>query len=215
MIIDPAGEQCPHAVPRYARVDVIGGILLMMIALLVWFGAIELEFGTITDIRSGTLPTILSIALAIVGLGVVLQGLFQPSENSERLELAIRPTALIILSIGVFGLFIRGGIFGPVTAPQLGLLVVGPLTVFISGCAADRLRLGSLVVLAFGLTSALLLIFVDVLAVNIPVYPKAIADSLNASVGEYFALRASYIVYAMIALGLYLILYMSAERTRG
>ncbi len=187
----------------------------MTIALLVWFGAIELEFGTITDIRSGTLPTILSIALAIVGLGVVLQGLFQPPGSSERLELTIRPTALIILSIGVFGLFIRGGNFGLLSTPQLGLLVVGPLTVFIAGCAADRLRVRSLVVLAFGLTSALLLIFVDVLAVNIPVYPKAIADVLNTSLGEYFALRAGYVVYAMIALGLYLILYMSAERKRG
>jgi len=215
LIIEPAGEQRPRPVPRFARVDVIGGLLLMTIALLVWFGAIELEFGTITDIRSGTLPTILSIALAIVGLGVVLQGLFQPPGSSERLELTIRPTALIILSIGVFGLFIRGGNFGLLSTPQLGLLVVGPLTVFIAGCAADRVRVRSLVVLAFGLTSALLLIFVDVLAVNIPVYPKAIADVLNTSLGEYFALRAGYVVYAMIALGLYLILYMSAERKRG
>lgn len=215
MIVEPAGEDRPDAVPRYARVDVIGGILLMTIALLVWVGAIELEFGSITDIQSGTLPTILAIALAIVGLGVVLQGLLQPPESSEGLELAIRPTALIILSIGVFGLFIRGGNFGLVSTPQLGLLVVGPLTVFISGCAADKLRVQSLVVLAFGLTSALLLIFVDVLAVNIPVYPKAIADFLNTSMGEYFALRAGYVVYAMIAVGLYITLYMSAERKRG
>ncbi|MCJ9669456.1 MULTISPECIES: tripartite tricarboxylate transporter TctB family protein [unclassified Neorhizobium] len=215
MIIDPSEQQLSHAVPRYARVDVIGGVLLMMFAFLIWYGAIELEFGTIADIKSGALPKILSVALVLAGIGVFLEGLFQSPESSERLEIAVRPAALIIFSIGVFGFFIRGGKFGLVSTPQFGLLVVGPLTIFIAGCAADRLRLKSLLILAFGLTSALLLIFVDVLSVNIPVYPKAVGDLLNSHLGEYLALRAGYIAYAIAALGLYVILYMLPERNRG
>jgi hypothetical protein len=205
--INPTDQQCIHVVPRYARIDVIGGVLLVMIAFLIWYGAIELEFGSIADIKSGALPKIMSVALLIAGLGIFLEGMFQPPENSERFEIAVRPAALIILSIVVFGFFIRGGKFGLVSMPQLGLLAVGPLTVFIAGCAAQTVRLRSLLVLAFGLTSALLLIFVDILSVNIPVYPKALGALLNFHLGEYFALRAGYIAYAIAALGLYVIFY--------
>src|SRR4051812_22581704 len=105
VIIEPADQQRPNRMPRYARVDVIGGVLLVMIALLIWYGAIELEVGTIADIKAGALPTILSIALGIAGLGILVEGLLRPPEQSERLEVAIRPAAFIILSITVFGLF--------------------------------------------------------------------------------------------------------------
>jgi hypothetical protein len=215
VIINPVDQQQPLFVPRYARIDVIGGVLLMMIALLIWYEAIELEFGTIADIKSGALPKILSVGLAIAGVGVFLGGLFQPMESTEPLVIAVRPAALVVLSIVVFGLFIRGGKFGLVSTPQLGLLLVGPLTVFIAGCAANTLRLKSLLILAIGLTSALLMIFVDVLSVNIPVYPKAIGELLNSYLGEYLALRAGYVAYAIAALGLYVILYALPERNRG
>ncbi len=114
----------------------------------------------------------------------------------------------------MFGLFIRGGNFGFVTMPQLGLVVVGPLTVFIAGCATPDLHVKSLLVLAFGLTAAMLVVFVDVLGVTIPVLPKIIQDPFTLSFGIDTVVRAAYAACGAVAAALYVVFFTFAEKPR-
>ena len=203
------------AVPRHVRIDVVGGAFMIFISGMIWYGAIGLDVGQLTRIGSGAIPKLLAILLLISGCGVLLKGLLQNDSDAERLELALRPPAIIVMAMLTFGLFIRGGNFGIVSTPQLGLIVVGPLTVFIAGCATPNLRPGELLVTAFGLTAALLLIFSDLLGVGVPVFPKVFEEAIASAVGSDTATRLAYGAYGVVATALYLRLFGWGDRQHG
>lgn len=205
----------PARVPRYARIDVIGGMAMVLVAGLVWFGAIGLDTGSLANFGAGAMPRALSILLLVAGLALLLRGATQPAGEAEPLELALRPTAIVALSIALFGLFVRGGHFGPVSTPQLGLAVVGPLTVLVAGCASPEPRLGDLLVLAFGLSAATLLLFADLLGVTIPVFPDFIRKAILPAFGADAALRVLYCAYGMLAAILYVCLFRLREKRHG
>lgn len=204
----------PTVVPRFARVDVIGGALMIFLAALIWFGATALDGGTLVRIGSGALPRALAVILLVAGSVVLVQGLLQGNEQAERVYVAVRPAAIVLAAIAVFGLFIRGGDFGLISTPQLGLMIVGPLTVFIAGSATPEMDLKSLIVLSFVLTAAMLLIFMDLLSVTIPVFPKFIQDPLTFSLGIDLLVRIAYVAYAAIAAALYVAFYGLPEMRR-
>ncbi|KRA43274.1 tripartite tricarboxylate transporter TctB family protein [Devosia sp. Root635] len=192
-------------VPPYARLEVIGGTTIIGIAALVWFGAINLAVGTLPNFGPGALPRVLAILLALAGAGVFIQGLVRREAAFERFEFALRPTLVIMLAVVLFGLFIRGGDFGLLSTPQLGLCVVGPLTVFIAGCAAPQVNLKELLVLAFGLTALMLVVFPDLLRLGIPPFPAILQNAIPPALGRETALRIAYAGYGAIALVLYLV----------
>ncbi|MET3581479.1 hypothetical protein ABID19_004530 [Mesorhizobium robiniae] len=203
------------AVPRHARVDVIGGAIVIFIAGLIWYGAIELNVGQLTRLESGAMPKALSILLFAAGCGVMAKGLMQRDDEAERLQLALGPASIVVIAMLIFGLFIRGGDFGIVSTPQLGLTVVGPLTVFIAGCATPNVRPGELLVTAFGLTAALLLIFADLLGVGVPVFPKFLQNAIPSSLGPDTATRLAYGIYGVLAAVLYAAVFGLGGDRRG
>jgi hypothetical protein len=205
----------PRQVPRYARIDVIGGALIVFLAVLIWFGAITLDAGSLVRIGTGALPKGLAVVLFVAGLAILLQGLLQSDDRAERFSVAVRPAAIVIAAIVLFGLFIRGGNFGWISTPQLGLMIVGPLTVFVAGCATPDLNVKSLLVLSFGLTAAMLVVFTDLLSVTIPLLPKFIQDPLTFSLGIDTVVRVAYTVYAVLAAVLYVAFFGLPEMRRG
>ena len=201
------------AVPRHVRIDVIGGAIVMLIAGLIWYGAIGLNVGHLTRIESGAMPKALALLLFAAGCGVMAKGLMQRDCEAERLELVLSPAAIIVTAMLIFGLFIRGGDFGVISTPQLGLTFVGPLTVFVAGCATPNVRLGELLVTAFGLTAALLLIFADMLGVGVPVFPEFIEAAIPSSFGPDAATRLAYGIYGVLAAALYVVIFgLGGER---
>lgn len=215
MTYEPIRPRRSGNVPHYARIDVIGGAAIVFIAGLIWFGAIGLDVGTVSAFGSGAIPKVLSVALLAAGGTVLLQGLTQQDADAERFEMAIRPTAVVVIAIVLFALFIRGGRFGIVTTPQLGLMVVGPLTVFISGCATPQPDMKSLLVLSIGLTAAMLVVFVDLLNVSIPIFPKFIQDPIVLSFGADAALRFAYCAYGVLTAILYFAFFGRSEKRLG
>lgn len=205
----------PAAVPRYARIDVIGGALIVFLAVLVWFGATELDAGTLVRIGSGALPRGLAVLLFVAGAVILVRGLMQDNDEALRFYVAVKPAVIVLGAIVLFGLFIRGGDFGPISTPQLGLMIVGPLTVFIAGSATPEMHLKSLIVLSFGLTAAMLLIFMDMLGVTIPVFPKFIQEPLTFSLGIDAVVRIAYGAYAVLAAILYVAFFGLPEMRRG
>lgn len=205
----------PTVVPRFARVDVIGGALMIFIAALIWFGALALDGGTLVRIGSGALPRGLAVLLFVAGAVILVRGLMQGNDEALRFYVAVKPAAIVLAAIVLFGLFIRGGEFGLFSTPQLGLMIVGPLTVFIAGSATPEMELKSLIVLSFGLTAAMLLIFMDLLSVTIPVFPKFIQDPLTFAIGIDALVRIAYVAYAAIAAMLYVFFFGLPEMRRG
>jgi hypothetical protein len=200
---DAAIDQGRNRVPLYARIEVIGGATMIALAGLIWFGSINLTLGTLPNFGPGALPRMLAILLGLAGLGMVARGVVQPEADSERFALAIRPTLIILLAIALFGIFIRGGDFGLLSTPQLGLCIVGPLTVFISGCAAPHVNARKLLVLAFGLTAMILLVFPDLLRLSIPPFPAGVHNAIAATLGPQTGLRVACTSYALIAAALH------------
>ncbi|MFD2649445.1 tripartite tricarboxylate transporter TctB family protein [Devosia albogilva] len=196
-------------VPPYARVEVIGGAVMIAIAALIWFGAISLAVGTLPSFGPGALPRVLALLLALGGAGVLVRGLTAPEAALERFDIVLQPTLIVAVAIVIFALFIRGGDFGLLTTPQLGLCVVGPVTVFIAGCAAPQVNLRELLILAFGLTALMLLVFPDLLRLSIPPFPVGVQQALQP-LGRDTAVRIAYGLYGAIAAGLLLLF-----RTRG
>src|SRR6188474_1990836 len=105
MTSDPMERLRLRVVPRYARIDVIGGAMIIFLAGLIWYGAIELNVGTLADFASGALPKALALVLLAAGGVLLLQGLTQRHEDADRFEIAVRPMAIVVISIGLFGLF--------------------------------------------------------------------------------------------------------------
>jgi hypothetical protein len=188
---------------------------MVFVASLVSFGAIGLDIGSITNFGSGAMPYALSIVLFVAGIALLLRGLTQRTDEAEPFEFALRPTATVAISIVLFGLFVRGGQFGPLSTPQLGLAVVGPFTVFIAGCASPETRTKELLVLAFGLTAAMLAIFADLLGVTIPIFPRFIQDAIPPAFGADAALRALYSAYGALAAILYVVFFGTSGKRRG
>jgi len=210
---DTQHAQGGQPIPRHARTDVIAGLFVVGIAVLIWFGAIDLNVGEFPRFEAGAMPKALAVLLLAGGIGVLANGLMQDDDNAERVILTLRPMALVVLSMLIFGLFIRGGTFGFVTTPKLGLTVVGPITVLVAGCATPQLRVGELLVIALGLTAVLLIVFVDLLGVGVPVFPAAVEDILPASLQGDAATRLACGLYGAIAAGLYVLIFRRADRT--
>lgn len=200
---DAADNQGPDPVPPYARIEVIGGLTMIALATLIWFGSINLALGVLPNFGPGALPRVLSIMLGLAGSAITVQGFIRREAAFERFDIALRPTLIVLVAIGVFGLFIRGGDFGILATPQLGLCIVGPLTIFISGCAAPQVNARELLVLAFGLTALVLLVFPDLLRLSIPPFPAGMHNAIAASLGTQTGLRIACAAYALIAVVLY------------
>src|SRR5690606_23666657 len=139
------------------------------------------------------------------GAAIFVQGLLRPDMASERFEIALRPVIVVVLAIVLFALFIRGGNFGFVSTPQLGLCIVGPVTVFLAGSTAPQANARELLVLSFGLTAGMLLVFPDLLRLGIPPFPRVLQDAIPPALGRETVLRITYLGYAIIAAVLYFV----------
>ena len=88
---------------------------------------------------------------------------------------SLRGRLFVILAILAFAVAIRPFALGPVALPGLGLLVAGPLAIFISGYATNEARPRELLILSLGLTALCMELFGDMLNLPIPLFPQSLA----------------------------------------
>ncbi len=84
---------------------------------------------------------------------------------------SMRGVLIVLLAIVAFALTIRPMNLGLFTTPGLGLVISGPLCIFIAGFASPEARASELAVLALALTAFCMVLFGDLLALAIPVFP--------------------------------------------
>lgn len=137
--------------------DVVAGLFLLAVAgVALWFSA-GLSPGTLRAMGPGMLPRAIAVLIAIAGVAMIVGALLVPGSRLEAWSL--RGPVFVLGAIVVFAMTIR----------TLGLVVAGPLAVFIGAFASPDARLKETAIFAVLLTAVCIFLFKYLLRLPIPV----------------------------------------------
>lgn len=180
----------------------VSGLVLIALALFALWLVSDLSQGTLRAMGPAMLPRWLAIGVGLCGVLLVISALTKDGELLETYSL--RGPVVVVIAILCFGLTIRGFAIGAIKIPQLGLMIAGPLAIFISGFATPEARYRDLVILALALTAFCMGLFGDMLNLPIPMYPQAFADLYPAGWSSDARLRATAGIMAAVAFAIFL-----------
>ena len=141
------------------RQDFLGGIAVVAVAVLAYWLGSDLAVGTLGGMGPGMLPKALSVLLGALGL-LLLGSSFW--EAGERLTASsLRGPIFVFAGLVAFGLTVR----------PLGLVVAGPLAMFISAFASDEYKWIETIVSAILTTLFCIVLFKLALGLPIPLAP--------------------------------------------
>jgi hypothetical protein len=182
--------------------SLISGLILVALAAFALWLTRDLPQGTLRAMGPAMLPRWLAIAVGLCGLALVALGFLR--EGSALEAYTLRGPAVVVVAIVAFGIAIRGFDLGLFTIPTLGLMIAGPLGIFISGFATPEVRPRELLIMALALTAACMMLFGDLLNLPIPMYPQSFSDLYPAGWSSDDRLRATSAVLFAGALGIWL-----------
>lgn len=146
--------------------DFFSGLMFIVVGMLFGVGAVHVAMGTSAQPGTGYFPLMLSVLMAVLGAVLLFKSLTIETEGGERVgRIAWRPVLVIVASISVFG----------ATIDRLGLLLAVPLLIVLSSFAGDEFRWPGVLVSAALLTLLSWFIFVYLLKLTIPVWPRSLA----------------------------------------
>ncbi len=176
---DAPGLQHNRAVLRlHSQQLLIGGVALIVIALVALWMVSGLHAGTLRAIGPAMLPRWLAAGLGLCGVAIVISGFF-PSGEAMPSGVPVRGPLVVLAAIFLFALTIR----------PLGLAFAGPATLILGGYATHEARFRELLGLACFLTAFCILLFGDMLNLPIPVFPIPLIENLPAGWSLKFAMR--------------------------
>lgn len=155
--------------PVKSPIDLGGGLFLIALAALGFFGTLGLSFGTLNNIGPGLMPRSVSVLIAALGLILVISAFISRGAGLERWH--VRGPLFVLGSAVVFALAIR----------PLGLIVAGPLAVVLSAFADRDTRPVEIALFAIALTLLCGLLFKDMLSLPIPFDPIGIVPEWLAN----------------------------------
>lgn len=191
----------PRGLVRGPQSLVSGLVLIALAVFAVWLVS-DLSQGTLRAMGPAMLPRWLAIGVGLCGVLLVAIAFMKDGEALESYTL--RGPTVVVIAILCFGLTIRGFSLGTVQIPQLGLMVAGPLAIFLSGFATPEARLRDLLILALALTAFCMGLFGDLLNLPIPMYPQAFADLYPSGWSSDARLRTTAALMALVALAIFL-----------
>ena len=140
--------------------DLLFGLFLVAVAAGTLVATRNLAVGHAADMGPGYMPRV--VALALVGFGLFFSGRGLMRTRLGIAPVQLRPLLAILASVGVFAL----------TAERLGLAIASVLAVILASFATREGRLVETVAFAVVLSGAAVLLFVKVLGLPIPVWPR-------------------------------------------
>lgn len=212
----------PAMLPRWLAIGVgMCGAALTVIAFLVDGERLQRSDyrGMLALIGIVVVAAALSAALGVsfVGIGLVLLYgviavlLVMAIQGNPWLDASgLRGPFFVIAGVFAFAVTIRPFALGSFTTPGLGLIVAGPLAIFIGGQATGEVRQRDLLILALALTPFCMVLFGDLLNLPIPIFHQSVAGLFPAGWSQKGVLRVTAALFAAAALLVYL-----ADRARA
>jgi hypothetical protein len=139
--------------------NLLGGILLIVIAAIAAMQGSALSVGTLRHIGPGMIPLTLAALIGFIGVILVIMWFRNDRVGTGRWPL--RGPVFILGAAVLFGLAVR----------PLGLTVAGPLLVVVAALASHETRWKEIVVFAIAMTVFCVLLFRYALSLPIPVAP--------------------------------------------
>ena len=140
--------------------DLLFGLFLVAVAAGTLVATRKLAIGHAADMGPGYMPRVVALALMGFGLFFSGRGLWRMRVGIARVQL--RPLLAILASVGVFAL----------TAERLGLAIASVVAVILASFATREGRLIETLAFAVVLSGAAVLLFVKLLGLPIPIWPR-------------------------------------------
>ncbi|MDE5451566.1 tripartite tricarboxylate transporter TctB family protein [Bradyrhizobium sp. CSA112] len=140
--------------------DLLFGLFLVAVAAGTLVATRNLVIGHAADMGPGYMPRVVALALMGFGLFFSGRGLWRMRVGIAPVQL--RPLLAILASVGVFAL----------TAERLGLAIASVVAVILASFATREGRLVETVAFAVVLSGAAALLFVKLLGLPIPIWPR-------------------------------------------
>jgi hypothetical protein len=183
--------------------NLLSGLVLIALCLFALWLTRDLPQGTLRSMGPAMLPRWLAIAVGLCGLALVAAAFLR--EGSALECYTLRGPLVVLVAVLAFGIAIRGFDLGFVNVPMLGLMVAGPLAIFLSGFASPEARFRELLVLALALTAGCMLLFGDLLNLPIPMYPQAFSDLYPGGWSNDDRLRATSAILFVLAFVIWIV----------
>ncbi|PZN96422.1 MAG: tripartite tricarboxylate transporter TctB family protein [Hyphomicrobiales bacterium] len=144
--------------------DLLFGLFLVAVAGGALVATRNLNVGNAADMGAGYMPRVVSLSLLAFGLFFCVRGIRQTGlTKALAIEpVQLRPLLAVLGAVGVFAL----------TAEKFGLAIAAVVTVLIASFATREGRLRETVPFALLLSGAAVLLFIKVLALPVPVWPR-------------------------------------------
>ena len=140
--------------------DLLFGLFLVAVATGTLVATRNLTVGHAADMGPGYMPRVVALALMAFGVFFTGRGLWRAGPGIAPVQL--RPLLAILASVGVFAL----------TAERLGLAIASVAAVMLASFATREGRLVETVAFAVVLSGAAVLLFVKLLGLPIPIWPR-------------------------------------------
>jgi hypothetical protein len=140
--------------------DLLFGLFLVAVAAGTLVATRNLVIGHAADMGPGYMPRVVALALMAFGLFFSGRGLWRMRVGIAPVEL--RPLLAILASVGVFAL----------TAERLGLAIASVAVVILASLATREGRAVETIAFAVVLSGAAVLLFVKLLGLPIPIWPR-------------------------------------------
>ena len=140
--------------------DLLFGLFLVAVAAGTLVATRKLAIGHAADMGPGYMPRVVALALMGFGLFFSGRGLWRMRVGIAPVQL--RPLLAILASVGVFAL----------TAERLGLAIASVVAVILASFATREGRLIETIAFAVVLSGAAVLLFVKLLGLPIPIWPR-------------------------------------------
>jgi putative tricarboxylic transport membrane protein len=140
--------------------DFAFGLFLVALGAIAFTLAGELSVGSAGAMGPGYVPRGLALIIMAYGAAMGLRALFSGFQAFPEIEL--RPLLLIGASVAAFALLL----------PVAGLALTGFVVVLAAGFAARDARVRGNIVLALAVTAFSILLFVTLLGLPIPIWPR-------------------------------------------
>ena len=200
MAAEAGGSAASHGFVKGPQSFVSGLALVALAAFALWITR-DLSQGTLRSMGPAMLPRWLAIGVGMCGLALLVAGILRAGSVLESYTL--RGPVMVVLGVLAFAVTIRGQSLGVFDIPQFGMIVAGPLAMFIGGFATPEVRWRELLIMSLSLTAACMILFGDLLNLPIPLYPQWLSDLYPAGWSNDTRMRITALVLVIVSIAVY------------